>query len=52
MSRPETLVAQGAMLPRSGRDLISRAIKSDVGLKTDPAARHEYEARAAASKSQ
>jgi short-subunit dehydrogenase len=39
------------LLPRRGRDLMSKAVKADAGLRTDQAARKAYEDRAAASKS-
>jgi short-subunit dehydrogenase len=39
------------LVPRSGRELMSKAVKADVGLQTNQAARQAYEERAAASRS-
>jgi short-subunit dehydrogenase len=39
------------LVPRPGRELMSKAAKADVGLQTDQRARKAYEERAAASRS-
>jgi len=39
------------LVPRPGRELISKAVKADVGLQADQAARAAYESRAASSRS-
>jgi short-subunit dehydrogenase len=39
--------ASGVLMPRGGRDLLSRAMKADIGLQTDPEVRRQYEQRAA-----